>query len=198
MVVEGNTKIHEMFGLQEWKPLRFCITNSGDFLITMAFDDKHGTKLTLYSGFTEKHNIQFDDAEQPLYSYGSFIVYVSGNRNQNLCVADNKAQSVVVVTKAGKLRFEYTGPPAYAISKESFDPIGITTDSQGQILTADHCNHRIHIIDQDGQFLRQINNCDFCYPCGLCTDTADNLFVVEFVRGQIQKIRYYMQRNLSK
>lgn len=185
-------EIHEMIGLQEWKPLRFCITNSGDFLITMTCDDKEETKLTRYSGFTEKQNIQFDDNGQSLFSYGSYIVYVNENKNNDICVADNKAKAVVVVTQAGKLRFRYTGPSANAFSKESFDPIGITTDSQGRILTADHCNHRIHIIDQDGQFLCYIDNCDFRYPCGLCTDTADNLFVVEFVRGQIKKIRYYM------
>lgn len=164
----------------------------------MTCDDKQETKLTRYSGFTEKQNIQFNDNGQPLFSYGSYIVYVNENKNNDICVADNKAKAVVVVTQAGKLRFRYTGPSANAFSKESFDPIGITTDSQGRILTADHCNHRIHIIDQDGQFLRYIDNCDFRYPCGLCTDTADNLFVVEFARGQIKKIRNYIVTNFNE
>lgn len=66
---------------QTWKPLRVCITYSCDFIITMTCDDKKETKLTRYLGFTEKLNIQFDDNGQPLYSYGSYIVYVSENRN---------------------------------------------------------------------------------------------------------------------
>lgn len=69
-------EIHEMFRLQEWKPLRVCITSSCDFLITMTCDGRQETKLTRYSGFTEKQNIQFDDNGQPLYSYGSYILYV--------------------------------------------------------------------------------------------------------------------------
>lgn len=97
----------------------------------MTSDDKQEKKLTRYQGFTEKQNIQFDDSGEPLYSYGSYIVYVNENKNQDIRVADNKAKGVVVVTEVGKLRFKYTGPPANAFSKESFDPISITTDSQG-------------------------------------------------------------------
>lgn len=119
----------------------------------MPCDDKQETKLTRYSGFTEKQNIQFNDNGQPLFPYGSYIVYVNENKNKDICVTDNKAKAVVVVTQAGKFRFKYTGPPANAFSKESFDTMNITIDNQGRILTADHCNHRIHIIDQDGQFL---------------------------------------------
>lgn len=74
-------EIYEIIRLQEWKPLRVCITYSCDFIITMTCDDKKETKLTRYLGFTEKLNIQFDDNGQPLYSYGSYIVYVSENRN---------------------------------------------------------------------------------------------------------------------
>lgn len=61
-----------------------------------------------------------------------------------ICVADNRAKAVVVVTQAGELRFKYTGPRANAFPKESFDLIGITTDSQGRILTADQSPYPHH------------------------------------------------------
>ncbi|XP_062579562.1 E3 ubiquitin-protein ligase TRIM71-like [Saccostrea cucullata] len=108
--------------------------------------------------------------------------------NLDNCVSDFEGKSVVVVSPAGKLRFRYTGhtpAPKY----QPFNPRGITTDSQSHILTADFDNHCVHIIDQDGQFLRYIY-CGLIGPRGLCTDTNDNLFVAQCLNKQVKKIKY--------
>ncbi|XP_062581089.1 uncharacterized protein LOC134242902 [Saccostrea cucullata] len=131
------------------------------------------TKVVHCSGSTEKQTIQFDDKGNPLYSSDGGDRYITQNRNLDICLSDCGA--VVVVNQAGKLRFRYTGHTP-APESEPFYPRGITTDSQGHILTADHYNHCVHIIDQDGQFLHYID-CGLSDPWGLCIDTNDNLFL---------------------
>ncbi|XP_062611287.1 E3 ubiquitin/ISG15 ligase TRIM25-like [Saccostrea cucullata] len=180
-----NEKIEQVIKLQNWRPKGVCSTSSGDLLVILHSDDETQTKVVRYSGSTEKQTIQFDDKGIPLYQSGS---YTTENRNLDICVSDGGAKAVVVVNHAGKLRFRYTGHTP-APKNKPFYPPGITTDSQSHILTADYNNNCVHIINQDGQFLRYIE-CGLIYPYGLCTDTNDNLFVAQNGNKKVQKVKY--------
>ncbi|XP_062619765.1 uncharacterized protein LOC134281294 [Saccostrea cucullata] len=185
-----NEKIEEVIRLRTWRPQGVCSTSSGDLLVIMYNYVYEPTKVIHYSGSTEKQTIQFDDKGKPLYSSGLYNIYITENRNLDICVSDGGAKAVVVVNQAGKLRFRYTGhTPAPTI--KPFNPLGITTDGQSHILTADYNNDCVHIIDHDGQFLCYIE-CGLSNPWGLCTDTNDNLFVAHTKNetGEIIKFKY--------
>ena len=186
-----DTHIQRLITLRRWQPLYLCSASSGDLLVIMKSDDSKQTKVVRYSGSTEKQSIQWDDRGKPLYSYdrSDNIKYLSENRNLDICVADNNAGAVVVVSAAGKLRFRYTGSPS--TPQESFRPHGITTDSRNNILTSECYQHCIHIIDKDGHFLRYIHNCEILNPYGLCVDSRDNLFVAGYFTYNVLKMQYY-------
>ncbi|XP_065929728.1 uncharacterized protein [Magallana gigas] len=185
----NNGQTEEFIRLRGWTPSQLCVTSNGGLLVIMLSHDETQCKVIRYSGSTEKQTIQFDDEGKPLYSGNVKVKHITENRNHDICVADCWAGAVVVVNQNGKLRWRYTGHLSVT-KKEPFKPFGITTDSQSRILTADHYNHCIHILDQDGQFLRCIDNCHLKGPYGLCVDNNDNLFVSEHFNGNVKKIKF--------
>ncbi|XP_052676954.1 uncharacterized protein LOC128158237, partial [Crassostrea angulata] len=184
-----RSQTEELVRLQGWRLYNLCVTSTGDLLVTMYSDNQTESKVVRYSGSKLKQTIQFDDEGKPLYSGNCFMKYITENRNHDICVADYKADAVVVVNQDGKLRWRYTAHPSVNKNKP-FQPRGITTDSKSRILTADSDNHSIHILDQNGPFLRYIDNCYLEDPFGLCVDNNGNLFVCELYKGNVKKFKY--------
>lgn len=100
-------------------------------------------------------------------------VYVTENGNEDVCVSDLDA--VVVTDRMGMFRFRYTGR-----GDPQIDPYGICCDSRFNIIIADMKNDKIHMIDEDGEFLHYIQYDGMKMPRALCIDEKDNLYVGEW------------------
>ncbi|XP_062570418.1 uncharacterized protein LOC134232473 [Saccostrea cucullata] len=138
--------------------------------------DEPETVTTIDTGYEFFYNVACLSDEE---------IWTSGHYNNTMKLFSINQGSLLksIITKSG-----YTGHTP-APKNQPFSPIGITTDSQSHILTADNNNDCIHIIDQDGQFLHYID-CGLSYPCGLCIDTNDNLFVAQLGNRQVKEIKY--------
>ncbi|XP_056001411.1 E3 ubiquitin-protein ligase TRIM71-like [Ostrea edulis] len=173
---------------QGWHPAKLCCTKSGDILVSMCTTDKSQRKIVRYQGHTVKQEIDRDDDGEPIYKGGIHTLRVVENNNGDICASDSNADTVVVVDKSGRVRFRYDGTPAR--SKESFDPVHIVTDSMSHIIVADYNNDCLHILDQNGQFLRCVDNCGLDNPLGLSVDSEGRLWVGLCESGEVKVIQY--------
>lgn len=177
--VAESTDTHRAISLSRWEPSGVCVTTSGDLLVVMYSWKNSQVKVVRYSGFASKQSYHYGERG----SRG----YVCENKNLDICASFNS--EIVVGSQAGKHRFTYSGPES--ATKKSFSFTGIATDSQCKILTIDDNNSCIHILDQNGTFLRFINNCGLRSPSNLGMDNNDNLLVTELYTGKVKKVQYY-------
>ncbi|XP_062617251.1 uncharacterized protein LOC134278961 [Saccostrea cucullata] len=135
-----------------WTPL--CVYSSpstGDLLVGIRNTDTYREgQVNRYSNTGEHiQTIQHDNTGQGLYSEPN---YITENCNGDVIVSDSGCDAVVVTDSSGKHRFSYTGPT----SGSELSPCGICTDALSHILVCDPNTDTIHIIDQDGLFLTQL------------------------------------------
>ena len=148
--VEAMAKI-----LEPGSPL-YAESNAIGLLLFLRREDRRQSKVSkAISAFSLVPPIEFqyDNEGKDLYNSNCYDFFLEENRNGDICVSDTTA--LVVIDKRGNFRFRYHGKVFDTFDKP-FKPMGVTTDPRGNILLADLDNRCIHLLDQDGDFVRYI------------------------------------------
>nr|XP_022310111.1 uncharacterized protein LOC111115608 [Crassostrea virginica] len=178
---------------QDWTPRRLSCTRSGVILVHMykGAGPQSKNKIIRYQGQNIKQEINKDEQGNRIFKDGAYSLLMSENNNEDVCVSDTNANTVVVVDKKRRVRFLYDGTPAR--TKNSFAPRYIVTDALSQIIVTDINSNCLHILDQNGQFLRCVDDCGLKKPCGLSVDSEGRLWVGLLHTGEIKVIKYLEQ-----
>nr|XP_011431640.2 uncharacterized protein LOC105331229 [Crassostrea gigas] len=182
-ITPDNT-ITEFIKTGDWESLSIHSSHiNGDILVGMIKDGEP-SKVTRYNKTgTEIQNIQRDNKGQILYGTPQ---YITENINGDVCVSDYDNDTVVVVDKSEQHRFSYTGQGSW------FRPNGICTDVLGHILVCDTYSDTVHLLDQDGQFLSLLltEQQGVEYPCSVCVDDENNLWVGQYDTNTVTVYKY--------
>nr|XP_022312070.1 B-box type zinc finger protein ncl-1-like [Crassostrea virginica] len=177
-----------------WRPGPLSCTRSGDILVHVYKGNgpQSKNKIIRYQGQNIQQEISNDGQGNPIFKDGEYALFMSENNNGDVCVSDVNAKAVVVVDKTGRVRFRYDGTPAR--KEESFDPRYIVTDALSQIIVTDYNNNCLHVLDQNGQFLRCVDDCGLEEPVGLSVDSAGRLWVGSWKSGEIKVVEYLQNK----
>jgi sugar lactone lactonase YvrE len=170
-----------------WYPGILCCTRSGDILVSMSTTDNSHRKIVRYHGRGVIQEIDKDDQDNAIYQGGKYPVIVTENNNGDIVASDQNADTVVVVDRTGKVRLRYNDKPPG--EKQPFSPRDVVTDSMSHIIVIDRLNHCLHILDQNGRFLRCMDS-GLYNPMGLSVDSEGKLWVGQVESGEVKVIQY--------
>ncbi|XP_062597973.1 uncharacterized protein LOC134259405 [Saccostrea cucullata] len=167
-ITQGNN-ITEFIKTGDWIPISIHSSHiNGDLLVGMMKGVEG--KVTRYN----KTGKELQNLQQDIKGLEQYRIpqYITENFNGDICTS-HWGKAVVVVNKSGQHRFSYTGQGRW------FTPCGICTDVLGHILVCDGLNNTVHLLDQDGQFLSLLltQQQGVEYPCSVCVDDENNLYV---------------------
>jgi hypothetical protein len=173
-----------------WGSSGLSFTRSEDILVSMnTIDYSRQYKIVRYQGKKVTQEIDKDGSGNPIYQGGEYALYVKENINGDIVASDGNANTVVVVNRKGKVRFQYNDKPLG--ERQPFSPRQIVTDSMGNIIVADTFNDCLHILDQNGQFIKYVDNFGLNGgPNGLSVDSEGRLWVGLYYSGEVKVIQY--------
>eukprot|EP00105_Crassostrea_gigas_P014834 XP_011431640.1 PREDICTED: tripartite motif-containing protein 3 [Crassostrea gigas] len=183
--ITPNNTITKFIKTGDWAPLSIHSSHiNGDLLVGMM-KNVEGKVTRFNKTGTEIQNTERDIKGQALYSGPH---YITENINGDVCVSDFNKHAVVVVDKSGQHRFSYTGQGS------EFYPYGICTDVLGHILVCGTyiLSGTVHLLDQDGHFLYLLLTPQHGvgYPCSVCVDDENNLWVGQWDTNTVTVYKY--------
>lgn len=181
---ETNEKIEIPDG---WEAMGISCSRSGNVLICLM-NVKNEHKVHQYKDKACIKEFQCDENGEKLYKNGEYMLYPQENVNGDVCVVNHNSNSIITVSSEGKLRFRYDGKDAN-LTKD-LNPNAFVTDSMGRVIVADEANDCLHVIDQDGKFLRCLEIPGLTKPTGISLDSRGRLWVGSKDNGAIKVVQY--------
>jgi sugar lactone lactonase YvrE len=181
-----------------FEPGGICCSRSGDILVRLGYSanpivfryGSDGKKV-------QEYQMPEEDKEREIWGQFYESIYVCENVNGDVCTVYavvirhyKTVRKVIVFKSSGSLHFQYDGSATQRF--ESFTPVGLTTDSLGNILISDSDNHAVHLISQDGDFIAYILTKDdeISCPWGITVDASDSLWLVERDNSRVKVFQY--------
>lgn len=163
-----------------------CCTRSGDILVNLHNLGRN--KIVCYKDNIITKEIDKDKHGNPIFRDGHYSLDMAENNNGDICVTDRNAKIVIVLNLTGCVRFRYDCMDAERI--KPFHPRCILTDIMNQIIVTDSNNDCLHILDQNGSFLKCVDHCELEKPGGLSMDSQGRLWVAQFFSRKIKVTPY--------
>ena len=113
---------------------------------------------------------------------------------QRLLIANSMASEVVVLDLSGTVEKVIRLEPL-AVGEGAPRPIGVAVTREGGIVVSDAANHRVLILDGEGQLVKTVGtgrrasgSDGFNVPGALAVDSAGNIYVVDTLNGRVVKM----------
>ncbi|XP_061166029.1 protein PML-like [Saccostrea echinata] len=174
---------------EPWKPISIHCAHSSDTMLVGMIIPLETAKVVRYDSTGQViQTLQDDHRGKPLYEAPAYIT----ENNGDVIVSDYKRRVVIVTDRTGKHRFSYRGPPLGSIAE--LWPRGVCTDSQENILVSDFYTQMVHIVNNDGHFLRYMHiDQGLRKPFGLCFDSEKNMVAVGSYENNTVHLYHYLE-----
>ncbi|XP_061184403.1 uncharacterized protein LOC133192408 [Saccostrea echinata] len=180
-----SNKISTFLKFDSWIPRGLTMTPYDHLLICL-----YRRKQSKVAQYTQAgkivQEIQYSN-QKLLYEHPMFICC---NKNGDICTADYEKREVIVVDQFGVFQFSYDGNTLTG-NVNTFTPSNMATDHLCNIAITDFENHKIHLLDKYGQFLRFLNpDVGISHPRAIAIDKDGKMWLGEGKSGKIKVLHY--------